>query len=228
MDLEKIEETFDSLGISTYITDEKKLSKLDALFGLTKRKHCSYGLYPYGVKTMHILPYQIVIEYYKGDISDTFTIYYMPSIVIDNLQKRYGKDKFNTKYNLMDVTQIDGVIKFIQQLIEDRKQALQSKIIGDFDKIINEGNLIASEYLKMLDNGITSRVAYGHTQVDYDNKKAILIEKDGDTIGYISFYKNTYGDIRITTSSFGIQYKYMYNKNTFKDDIVSSIKYILN
>lgn len=228
MNLEKIENILDSLGINTFITDDNKLSKLDALFGLTKRKHCSYGLYPYGVKTMHILPYQIVVEYYKGDISNTFTIYYMPSNIIESLQKRYGKDKFNSKYPLMDDIQINGVTDFIQHLIKDRKKAIKDAIMSDFDKIINDGNSIASEYLKTLNNGITSRIAYGHTQVDNENKKAILIEKDGDAIGYISFYKDVYGDVRITTSSFGIQYKYIYNKNTFKDDIVSSIKFILN
>lgn len=228
MDLEKIEYAFDSLGINTFITDEKQISKLDSLFGLTKRKHCSYGLYPYGVKTMHILPYQIVIEFYKGDISNTFTIYYMPSNVIDSLQKRFGKDKFNTKYPLMDDIQINGIIKFIQQLIEDRKETIKGNKNIDMDKLINEGNLIASEYLKTLNMGITCRIAYGHTQVDNENKKAILIEKDEDAIGYISFYKNIDGDIKITTSSFGIQYQYMYNKKKFKDDIIESIKFILN
>lgn len=224
MDLEKLEETLCNLGINNFIVDyNENLFSLDALFGLLKREHNTLGLCPYGVATLSILPYKITIELYKGDINDKDTLCYIPSDLAEKLRQKYGEKVFNKLYHLMSNKQYEGVIEFINKLISDRKKTIMANKNLDVDKLSKEGNSIASEYLKTLNNGVTCRLVYGHTKVHKENTKAILFEKDGYQLGYIAIEQNRYGDVELRASSCCIENIIKYNKDTFKKNILDLI-----
>ena len=123
----------------------------------------------------------------------------------------------------MSNKQYEGVIEFINKLISDRKKTIMANKNLDVDKLSKEGNSIASEYLKTLNNGVTCRLVYGHTKVHKGNTKAILFEKDGYQVGYIAIEQNRYGDVELRASSCCIENIIKYNKDTFKKNILDLI-----